>query len=445
MKVAKPVVSLPPPRLDVATREELRDYFRNAWELEDWLLGSITGEGAFYRNPDPRRHPLIFYLGHSAVFYINKFRLAGLLDRGIDERYEELFAVGVDPATAADLDSAEKWPAVEDVRAYRQRVVDVVEDVISAVPIPRPVGFGDPLWALLMSLEHQRIHFETSSVLLRQYPLADLDRPEGWNYAPTHGAPPLNRLVHVPGGTVVLGKHRSVPTYGWDNEYGFLSVDVDPFQVSQNLVSNAEFVDFVRDDGYRRQELWTPAAWGWLQKHGIEHPRFWVAEGDGFRYRAMFDLLDLPLDWPAEVTCQEAEAYCRWKGAQLPSEAEFARLRGGAGEAHGDSVFTEHYNLGLRYGSPSPVGHMESGRNALGINDVYGNVWQWLRDDFYPLPGFEVHPWYEDFSRLYFDDEHAMLLGGAWASTGTSASKYYRLWFRRNFVQHSGFRISRPL
>lgn len=98
------------------------------------------------------------------------------------------------------------------------------------------------------------------------------------------------------------------------------------------------------------------------------------------------------------------------------------------------------FNLGFKFGSPTPVNFYPPGKN--GLHDVFGNVWCWLSDDFYPLPGFEAHPWYEDFSSPFFDRYHGMLRGGSWASTGTSASKFYRLWFRRHFLQHAGFRVA---
>jgi formylglycine-generating enzyme required for sulfatase activity len=85
---------------------------------------------------------------------------------------------------------------------------------------------------------------------------------------------------------------------------------------------------------------------------------------------------------------------------------------------------------------------MKQGMSPSGFHDVWGNVWDWLADDFYPLPGFKVHPWYLDFSEPYMDSDHGMMAGGAWATTGTGASKYYRLWFRRHFYQHAGFRLA---
>ncbi|MGI9627640.1 MAG: 5-histidylcysteine sulfoxide synthase, partial [Longimicrobiales bacterium] len=92
--------SIKPPRIDTLDRTGLAEYFVNTWELYELLFSSIQAPGALFVKPDPLRQPLIFYLGHTAAFYTNKLKLAGLIGRGIDERFEQLFAVGVDPAAA---------------------------------------------------------------------------------------------------------------------------------------------------------------------------------------------------------------------------------------------------------------------------------------------------------------------------------------------------------
>lgn len=444
MEQSTSLKSLEPPKLDRTDRDGLLDYFTDTWDLYELLFGAITGDGALYLNPDPLRHPLIFYLGHTAAFYVNKLELAGLLDEGLHERFEHLFAVGVDPAEAEEL-GTELWPREEEVHAYRARVFELVSDLIGRVEIRLPITDEDPLWSLLMGFEHDRIHFETSSVLIRQYALDSVTRPESWVYAPLEGSASTAGAVEIPGGRVTLGKPRSFPTFGWDNEYGRLEVDVAPFQVSPDLVTNGEFLEFVREGGYARRELWTDEGWEWREATGSAHPKFWIGNGDGYRYRAMFDELDLPASWPVEVNALEAGAYCRWKGDgwRLPTEAEHARVASEASRVDGDSVFADGYNLSLAYGSPTPVGFMAAGTTPSGVRDIYGNVWEWLADDFYPLPGFETHRLYRDFSEPYMDDQHSMMIGGAWASSGTSASRFYRLWFRRFFFQHAGFRLAR--
>jgi 5-histidylcysteine sulfoxide synthase len=422
-------------------------YFRNSWELNELLFSAIKNEEVLYQNPDPLRNPLIFYLGHTASFYVNKLKLAGLVPKGINPAYEQLFAVGVDPANAGELAFIQGWPSPEAVRAYRKQVFELVSEVIENAAMDEPIHWDHPLWGLLMGIEHARIHFETSSVLIRQYEVDEVSRPEGWEYAPSGPEGPENGFVEMAGGRVQLGKPAEIPTFGWDNEYGKREVDVKPFKAGRNLITNREFRTFVEDCGYERMELWSKEGWNWRKLDNVRHPKFWVRHENEYRYRAMFDLLPMPESWPVEVNCHEAEAYCRWfgKGARLLSESEFVFLGNNSGLGETDPGFSKNFNLNLRYGSPSPVGFLKSANGKNGITDVYGNVWTWLSNDFYPLPGFRTHPLYRDFSNLFFDDQHAMLLGGSWATTGTGASKYYRLWFRRHFFQHAGFRMATDL
>lgn len=440
--------SLKPPKLTALTNEELRAYFENGWELYEMLFSSIKDEATLYQSPDPLRNPLIFYLGHTAAFYINKFKMAGLIDKGINKRYDELFAVGVDPDSPENLDVSDFWPTVQTVRDYRTTVYNIVQMIIENADLnDLPITETHPLWALFMTFEHDRIHFETSSMLIRQLDVDLVEKPKNWKYAPTLGKPEDNEWIAMTGGTVHIGKPKNHNLYGWDNEYGSLSVEVQAFEATKNLITNAEFLNFVNSDGYNKQEFWSDEGWAWKQKYAINQPKFWVKDGDSFLYRAMFDNLEMPLDWPVEVNAHEAWAYCNWKndGSRLLSEAEFLLIARENTAESDDPLFSDVHNLDYVFGSPTPVGYMKSGATASGFNDIYGNVWDWLSDDFYALPDYKIHPLYEEFSAPYMDDEHSMMAGGAWASTGTGASKYYRLWFRRHFYQHAGFRLAKNL
>jgi 5-histidylcysteine sulfoxide synthase len=447
MHVLDQIHSLPPVKLSDCTRSQVREYFLNTWELYEDLFSSIRSDDSLFTNPDPRRHPLIFYLGHTAVFYLNKFKAAGIIDHGINSHFENILAVGVDPATAKDLETRDLWPSADQVREYRKLAREKILQVIDRADFSRKVNWDDPLWSLFMGLEHDRIHFETSSVLIRQYAADLVSRPDGWTYAPTDVPATGGQMVEIEGGKVSLGRPESSDLYGWDNEYGMQEVVVEPFAVSTNMVTNEEFLEFVRAGGYQNHEFWSEEGQTWIEKYDILRPRFWIEEGKGMHYRAMFDEMPLPLSWPAEVTCHEAMAYCAWKGPgwRLMWEREWKLLSDQAPAPGGDVVFGKNYNLNLAWGSPCPVGMMAGGRTSSGVNDIHGNVWDWLGDDFYRLPGFRAHPYYEDFSAPYFDSQHGMLAGGAWASSGTSASKYYRLWFRRGFVQHAGFRLAKDI
>ena len=155
-----------------AKRAELLHYFHATFDRYESLFEVLTCDEAYYRKPISLRHPLIFYFGHTATFFINKFMLAGLIEQRIDPRLESMFAVGVDEMSWDDLDDARyDWPSVAEVAAYRGKVRAVVERVIRDTPFTLPIGWKDPFWAVVMGIEHERIHLETSSVLMRQHAL----------------------------------------------------------------------------------------------------------------------------------------------------------------------------------------------------------------------------------------------------------------------------------
>jgi 5-histidylcysteine sulfoxide synthase len=369
----------------------------------------------------------------------------GLIKNRINPQYETLFEIGVDPETPAELEVAIQgvnWPNIKKVWEYRNKARAEITTIINKTPLDLPIHQQHPIWALLMGIEHSRIHVETSSMLLRQLPVENLKRPQGRNYAPTNGEIPHHQMREVPGGVVKLGKRQDDLTFGWDSEYGHLEVEVKPFLASQYLITNGEFLEFVQDGGYNNVNYWHTESWTWKQLYNIQYPKFWIHQENNYRYRATFDELDLPLDWPVEVNHYEAMAFCRWKGknTRLMTEAEWNQ----ALKISEDSSLANNYNLNLQFISPTPVG-MFSENHQSGLYDLRGNVWEWLGETFKPLPGFKTHHLYEDQSAPFFDDKHFMMLGGSWATNGTMALPCYRNWFRPYFYQHVGFRVAESL
>lgn len=426
-------------------RDEIRRYFHEGFDLEERLYATLAGDAGFFRRADPLRHPLIFYYGHTATFFVNKLVLAKLLAQRIAPRLESVCAVGVDEMSWDDLDEGNyDWPTVAEVRAYRARVREQIDELIGGMDMALPIGWNSPWWTVMMGIEHQRIHLETSSVLIRQLPLEDVRPDPFWKVCPKTSQAPDNELLDVTGGRVRLGKRKDSALYGWDNEYGRHVQEVLPFRAARYLTSNDEFRHFVEAGGYRQERWWTPEGWSWREFRQAEHPMFWRADGaGGWRLRLMLEEIPLPWDWPVEVNYLEAKAFCNWiaersgRPVRLPSEEEWYRLREVADVNDVPDWDGAPGNINLEgWASPCPVTEFSSG----GFYDVVGNVWQWTETPITGFAGFEVHPLYDDFSTPTFDTKHNLIKGGSWISTGNEATRDSRYAFRRHFFQHAGFR-----
>lgn len=428
-----------------AKRQEIRDYFHATFSIYERLFEPLRGQEAFVKRADPLRHPLIFYYGHTAVFFINKLVLGKILPERINPKFESTFAVGVDEMSWDDLNEAHyDWPDYTEVKAYRDRVRATIDRLILEQPLNIPIRWNSPFWIIMMGIEHERIHLETSSVLIRQLPLDLLDRDPIWKICETDHRVPRNELIEVPGAAVELGKKPAAAHYGWDNEYGHQEEQVETFGASKYLVSNGEFFEFVQAGGYQAERFWTEEGWNWAtyDQHGM--PRFWRKDGDVYKLRCMLEEMDMPWSWPVEVNYLEAKAFCNWKSEttgrslRLPTEEEWYRLLDYTETPDVNDWKGAPGNINLEVAASSvPVDTFAFGK---GFFDVLGNVWQHTETPIGGFRGFSVHPLYDDFSTPTFDTKHNLIKGGSWISTGNEATRHSRYAFRRHFYQHAGFR-----
>lgn len=502
---AQALKSLPLPTLQGYSRQQVMDYFDNSWTLTEVLFASLQGTDAFIRQPYHQlRHPKIFYYGHPAVLYINKFRVAGLLQEGIDLAFETLFETGVDEMSWDDLSQGRNdWPSVHSVTEYRKKAYPLIRKVIEEHPDLEhggKVSWEDPCWGIFMGFEHERIHIETSSVLIKELPLSSVRKPEYWpSYHPSAFQPspaiPVegtdypdnNQLVPVAGEKVILGKPLDYPSFGWDNEYGSNEIDVQSFSASRFKVTNGEFLAFVKAGGYSNNKFWSSEGWGWKTFRNVKWPTFWILDGPQglhrYKLRALFDAVEMQWDWPVDANYHEAKAYCAWKAEKdgsevmyrIITEAEHMLIRNhrdradavesvvraapelgmelkfkGASDAavnidvclqaSGSDIAAKYgFNMQLAYSSQSPVTQFPP--SDKGFYDTLGNAWEWGEDHFAAYQGFKVHPYYEDFSSPCFGGKHQVIIGGSFISTGQLASKFARYQFRPHFFQHATFRV----
>ena len=255
------------------------------------------------------------------------------------------------------------------------------------------------------------------------------------------------RDVSVPGGVLMLGAEPG-EAFVFDNEKWAHPVEVAPFRIAATPVTNAEYGAFVDDGGYRRRELWSRRGWDWRRREGAEHPLFWIHGGDGW-YECRFGVPTRLEPWHpvVHVNWYEAEAWCRWAGRRLPTEAEWemaATLEPGTGRKRrfpwGDDAPTPaRANLDYRAGGTIDVRALGAGDSPVGCRQMIGNVWEWVQDTFEAYPGFECDP-YREYSQPYFGLKK-VLKGGCWATRSRLIRSTWRNFYmrqRRNVF--AGFR-----
>jgi len=433
--------------------ETMTERLADAWAQTDRIFDMLAAD-RWLAQPIALRHPFIFYLGHLPAFAWNHVG-GGLLERtSFSPGFDELFSRGIDP----DVDDPthchdhpevpDRWPAVAEVIAYRDRVRAALLAAGAAVAERVPTHLmarEGRVFAMVM--EHELMHQETLLYMMQRLPLGAKVRP-AWlpPYVLTPGRPA--GPIEIPAGTATLGARFDDLPFGWDNEFSAIEVPVPGFRIDGTPVTNAQFLAFVEDGGYRRSELWGDEDGVWRGHEGIERPAVWELVDGRWMYRTLFDRLPLEqvADWPVYVSLAEARAYARWRGERLPTEAEFHRAAlgepptGGPAAASerrlpwGEAVPAERGNFGFRHWAPTPVGTHPEGASAWGVQDLIGDGWEWTNTVFSGLPGFRAYiPGYEGYSADFFDGKHYVLKGASWATADALVRPSFRNWFQAHY------------
>ncbi len=333
-------------------------------------------------------------------------------------------------------------------RAYAAHVRGRVLDLLSSVALD-----GRPLleagFAFGMVAQHEAQHDETMLIThqLRQGPAALTAPPP--QPVPADAAT-LPEEVLVPAGPFVMG--TDTEPWALDNERPAHRVDVGAFYLDVTPVTCGAYTRFIADGGYRDPRWWAPEGFRAVRECGIGAPLFWQRNGQGWARRRFGVLEPVPDDEPVlHVSWYEADAYARWAGRRLPTEAEWEKAarhdeRGGRSRRFpwGDEEPGErHANLGQRHLRPAPAGSYPEGASPLGVRQLIGDVWEWTASDFRPYPGFRAFP-YREYSQVFFGPEHKVLRGGAFGVAPVACRGTFRNWdypVRRQIF--AGFRTAR--
>jgi iron(II)-dependent oxidoreductase len=295
-------------------------------------------------------------------------------------------------------------------------------------------GGADP-YLVTLSVLHEDMHFEAMAFTRQTlgYPAPELS--DAASPVPHGGDLPGD--VPVPGGTFRLGAEPG-RSFVFDNEKWAHPVELAAFRISRAPVTQARFAEFVEDGGYRRREWWSDAGWGWREATGAERPVYWERRGGRWLRRDFDRWVPLEPHRPVvNVSWFEADAWCRWAGRRLPTEAEWeAAAAAESGPGGGLSPRKRSFpwgdappgparaHLGARRLHAIDVGALASGDGAFGCRQLVGNVWEWTASDFLPYPGFAPDA-YREYSEPWFGT-HKVLRGGSFATTPRLAGNTFR-------------------
>ena len=316
-------------------------------------------------------------------------------------------------------------PSLDEVRAYRHHV-----DARVAHQIER--GLSDELSAVVETgLHHEQQHQELMRTdllhLFSRNPLAPAYRACG----PRPDAKPTPLRWHAhPGGRVEIG--HAGPGFAFDNEGPRHAVQLVPFELASRLVTNGEYLAFIGDGGYRRPELWLSDGWAKSSAEGWRAPLHW-READGRWQRfGLEGLRDLHPDEPVcHVSHYEADAYARWAGARLPTEAEWEAF---AAEAPVEGNFADG-------GVLAPAGAPERADAPV---QLFGDCWEWTASPYVAYPGYAPPPGALGEYNGKFMANQMVLRGGSCATPRSHVRASYRNFFYPDARwQWSGIRLAR--
>jgi iron(II)-dependent oxidoreductase len=336
------------------------------------------------RQHDPLMSPLVWDLGHIAAFE----DLWVCRETGRQQLRPELAAV-------YDADETPR-PGRGELPYLRRDEALVYMDQVRERTLSALGGVSAFIAEMLIQHEHQ--HNETM--------LQTLQLAEPGVFCPERRARPgaaARGGMLVEAGRAVLGDRGE--GFAYDNERPRHAVELGAYRIDRAPVTNRQFREFVEDGGYRRRELWTEEGWGIREREGWERPRYWTADGGERRFDRVGELEpELPV---MHVSWFEADAYARWRGARLPSEAEWEHA---AARAEPERGALDQLGFG-----PGPAG------------PFVGDCWEWTSSVFTGYPGFRAYP-YREYSEVFFDAGYRVLRGASWATRPRVARVTFRNW-----------------
>ncbi|MBE9210935.1 ergothioneine biosynthesis protein EgtB [Nostoc sp. LEGE 06077] len=382
----------------------------------------------------PDFSPVGWHLGHIA--YTESLWLlehsAGL--RCLFPQYRKLFA-------ADGLPKCERiqLPNLAEISDYLQTVRDKVLEYLEVADIEPQ----ERLWRFL--IQHESQHCEILSYVWELSKRGKGVGVQGMNIALKTQHSKLStqhskhststEMVMIPAGEFEMGNNS---LDALDNEIVCHQVYLDTYWIDRYPVTCGQYREFMAAGGYENPDWWSEAGWQWLQIEQVTQPLYWQSDRSYDNHPV------------CGVSWYEAEAYSRFVGKRLPTEAEWEKAASWDAQTKrrrtypwGEEIPTSEYcNCDRLISQTTPVDTYPAGKSAYGLFDTLGNVWEWTDSWFAPYQGFQSYP-YVGYSQVYFDNQHRVLKGGSWATRPWVVRSSFRNWYHPCVRQvFAGFRCA---
>jgi iron(II)-dependent oxidoreductase len=411
------------------SKDVLAEKLEESRKRTRFLLGPVSEEDLVAQH-DQTMSPLIWDYGHIANYeelwllqkahgkVLSKRELYDMYDASLHPREER-----------PSLNLLDRKDAELYLDAVRKAVLETLEDADfdGDEPLLRD-GF-----VYEMIVQHEYQHNETMLQTL-QLKKGEGYKPESRVELPAGGAVE-EEMVRIPGGAFVMGTDDRARAL--DNERNAHVLDLPGFLIDTTPVTNGAYLRFVEDGGYERSELWSQAGWEHIKEERIAAPKHWYQPKPHSWWTERFGF-DEPLDPAApvvHVSWYEADAYARWAGKRLPTEAEWEKAASWDPDTGTKRLYPwgeeapslARANLDQLAFRTAQVGAYPEGASAYGVLGMVGDVWEWTSSDLYAYPGFEAFP-YREYSEIFFGPDYKVLRGGSWATRPGAMRSTFRNW-----------------